>query len=73
NLFIGDEKGKFYCLNLDKNASLPNSDISDPNNTFIKNPKVFKWIFKDDHYSFAGDAKSFLEDDILYTVLRDGI
>ncbi|MCL1665719.1 PQQ-binding-like beta-propeller repeat protein [Elizabethkingia ursingii] len=73
NLYIGDEKGKFYCLNLDKDANLPNSDISDPNNTFIKNPKVFKWIFKDEHYSFAGDAKSFMEDGTLYTVLRDGV
>ncbi|MFB9077214.1 PQQ-binding-like beta-propeller repeat protein [Flavobacterium procerum] len=67
NLYIGDEKGKFYCLELDENASVPNSDIKNPNNTFIKNPKVFKWTFSDPAFSFQKSHITFLEDHILYT------
>ena len=46
-LYVGDENGKFYALKFDKNSNLPVSDVTDPNNTFIKNPKLFDWTFND--------------------------
>ncbi len=72
NIYIGDEKGRFFCLNLDKNADLPNGDISDFNNTFIKNPKVFKWVFSDESFDFQENNITFLEDGVLYTEMKNG-
>lgn len=72
DLFIGDEQGKIYALHLDENANFPNSDISDPNNTFIKNPKVFKWTFSDEKFNFQRNNITFLEDGTLYTEMKTG-
>jgi outer membrane protein assembly factor BamB len=72
NVYVGDEQGGIFCLNLDKNANATNDDISDHNNTFIKNPKIFKWIFKDEKFNFQENGITFLEDDLLYTVAKNG-
>ncbi|WP_284462215.1 PQQ-binding-like beta-propeller repeat protein [Chryseobacterium sp.] len=69
-LFIGSETGTIYALNLDKDGNLPNGDISDPNNTFIKNPKVFKWIYKNDKLVAKRSHILFFEDGTLYTEMR---
>jgi len=52
-LYIGDENGKFYALKFDEHNVFPNADIMDPNNTFIKNPKLFDWKFDDPGVSSA--------------------
>ncbi|MDE5490857.1 PQQ-binding-like beta-propeller repeat protein [Elizabethkingia meningoseptica] len=72
SLFIGDEHGKIYCFQLDKNGSVPNGDITDPNNTFTKNPKIFKWTFSDDYFNFQENKTSFLENGLFYTVIKEG-
>ncbi|MEG0927159.1 outer membrane protein assembly factor BamB family protein [Chryseobacterium sp.] len=69
-LFIGSEAGTIYALNLDKNGNLPDGDISDPNNTFIKNPKVFKWIYKNEKLVAKRSHILFFEDGTLYTEMR---
>jgi len=62
-LFVGDENGKFYALNFQDNNSLANADIGNPNNTFIKNPKLFDWIFDDPSISSAhSDGNAYLHD-----------
>lgn len=70
NIFIGDEKGKIYCLPLDENANIPNGSYS-PNNTFIKNPSVFKWIFSDESFTFQENSITFLDNGILYTDIKN--
>ena len=73
NLYIGDEKGKFYCFYLDRTASLRDGDITDPNNTFIKNPKIFKWTFSDENFDFQSNNITFLENETLYVEMKNGI
>ena len=73
SLFIGDESGKFYCFQLDKNASLPDVDMMDPNSTFIKNPKVFKWTFSDEDFNFQRGGVTFLTDDALIVEMKTGV
>lgn len=73
NIYIGDENGKFYCLPLNEDGStINNLDLSDPENTFIKNPSVFKWTFTDENFTFQSSGNSFLENNILYTVVKNG-
>ncbi|WP_106914982.1 outer membrane protein assembly factor BamB family protein [Chryseobacterium aurantiacum] len=69
-LFIGSEAGTIYALKLDKDGNLPDGDISDPNNTFIKNPKVFKWIYKNEKLVAKRSHILFFEDGTLYTEMR---
>ncbi|MGU3376100.1 outer membrane protein assembly factor BamB family protein [Chryseobacterium sp. M5A1_1a] len=69
-LFIGSEEGTIYALNLDKDGNIPNGDISDPNNTFIKNPKVFKWIYKNEKLVSKRSHILFFENGTLYTEMR---
>lgn len=66
NLFIAEDSGSIYALHLNKDGNLPDGNISDPDNTFIKNPKVFKWIFQDKTYGSHKSNKFFLKDSILY-------
>lgn len=73
SIFIGDESGKFYCLQLDKNASLPDIDMMDPNSTFIKNPKVFKWTFSDAQFDFQENGITFLDDNTLFVEMKTGL
>ncbi len=72
NLYIGDENGKFYCFYLDKTASLRDGDINDPNNTFIKNPKIFKWTFNDENFDFQSNNITFLDNEILFVEMKNG-
>ncbi|MEO6818110.1 MAG: PQQ-binding-like beta-propeller repeat protein [Ginsengibacter sp.] len=72
SIFIGDENGKFYCFQLDKNGSVPGGDITDPKNTFINNPKIFKWIFSDEEYSFQKNNITFLTKDALFVEMKTG-
>ncbi|MCZ4243254.1 PQQ-binding-like beta-propeller repeat protein [Pedobacter punctiformis] len=65
-LFVGDEKGRFYALHFDKNNNLPVSDITDPNNTFAKNPKLFEWKFENPNISsIQEDGNTYLYDDYI--------
>lgn len=74
SLFIGDERGSFYCLQLNKRtASVPGGDITDPNNTFIRNPKTFKWKFCDSTFTFQKNHSSSLNNDVLYTEMKTGM
>ena len=73
NLYLGDEKGKFYCFYLDKTASVPDGDITNPNNTFINNPKIFKWTFNDDNFDFQSNNITFLENGTLYVEMKNGM
>lgn len=73
SMFIGDESGKFYCLQFDKNGNLPDGDITDPNNTFIRNPKVFKWVFSDEQFNFQKSHITFLDDNTLYVEIKTGL
>ncbi|MGV8993737.1 MAG: PQQ-binding-like beta-propeller repeat protein [Flavobacterium sp.] len=73
SLFIGDESGKFYCFQLDKNANLNEGDMMDPNNTFIKNPKVFKWTFSDRNFDFQENGITFLDDNTLFVEMKTGL
>jgi outer membrane protein assembly factor BamB len=73
SLFIGDESGKFYCLELDKNSLVEKIGYSDPNNTFIKNSKVFKWIFSNENFNFQSNSITFLEDKILYAEMKNSM
>lgn len=73
SLFIGDESGKFYCFQLDKNANLPGGDIMDPKNTFIKSPKVFKWTFSDEKFNFQDNGITFLKDNTLFVEMKTGL
>ena len=66
HLFITEDSGNIYALNLNKDGNLPDGDISDPNNTFIKNPKVFKWAFQDKTYGSHKSNRFFLKDGTLY-------
>ena len=69
-IFIGSEKGTIYALELNKDGNLADGDIADPNNTFIKNPKAFKWTFSDKAFHFPGNNKLILEDGTLYTEMK---
>ena len=72
NLYIGDEKGNYYCLPLNKNGNVKTQySISEPNNTFIKNPAVFKWIYSDKDFPYS-QWYSFLDNNTLYVVVKDG-
>ena len=71
NLFIGDEKGKFYCLPLTRDANVVNNDISETNNT-LQNSSVFKWIFSDKDYPYQNNGTTFLEGNNLYGCLNNG-
>lgn len=73
HLFIGSETGKIYALKLDKNGNIPDGDISDPNNTFIKNPKVFAWTFSDKNFTFQKNSILFLENGTLYTEIMNSV
>ena len=73
SLFIGDESGKFYCFQLDKNANLNEGDMMDPNNTFVKNPKIFKWTFSDEAFDFQENGITFLDDNTLFVEMKTGL
>ena len=74
HIFIGDEKGRFYSLPLNEKAVVINDlTISDPENTFIKNPSVFKWIFSDETFAFQNNRTTFLDKGVLYSVVKNGI
>ena len=72
NIYIGDEQGKIFSFHLDKTANVPNADITDPSNTFIKNPKVFRWVFSDENFSFQRNGLSFLKDGVLFVEMKNG-
>lgn len=65
NLYVGDEKGRFYALHFDDTNSLPVAEITDPNNTFAKNPKLFEWKFEDSSISSIQDGYTALHQDLL--------
>lgn len=70
-LFLGDEKGKFYALHFDSKNNLPVSDITDPNNTFAKNPKLFEWKFDEPSIrSIQEDGNTYLYDDYLLAAVN---
>lgn len=73
SIFIGDESGKFYCFQLDKNANLPDVDMMDPNNTFTKNPKIFKWTYSDEAFDFQENGIAFLDDNTLFVEMKTGL
>ena len=73
SLFIGDQSGKFYCFQLDKNANLKQGDMMDSNNTFIKNPKVFTWTFSDQKFDFQENGITFLVDNTLFVEMKTGL
>ena len=65
-LYVGDENGKFYALHFDSKNSLPVSDITDPNNTFAKNPKLFDWVFEDASISsIQEDGNTYIYDNYI--------
>ncbi|TDG35643.1 hypothetical protein EZJ43_13315 [Pedobacter changchengzhani] len=72
SLFIGDEVGKFYCFQLDKTGSVKDGDIMDPKNTFIGNPKLFKWTFSDKDFTFQKNGITFLTDNALLVEMKTG-
>ncbi len=73
NIYIGDDQGSIFCFNLNEYGEvLNNNNTADYNNTFIKNSKVFKWTFKDEKFNFQENGMTFLEDDLLYTVSKNG-
>jgi len=72
-MFIGDENGKFYCIQFNKDGNLQDGDITDPNNTFVKNPKVFKWTFGDEAFTFQKNHVTFLKDHTLYVEMKTGL
>lgn len=72
-MYMGDENGTIYCLQLNKDAVVSNPDVIDPNNTFILNPKIFNWTFKDSTFNFPKNGITFLENDVLYTEMNDGV
>lgn len=73
-LYVGDENGKFYALDFGDGNSLSNADVTDPNNTFAKNPKLFNWIFEDPNISsIQEDGNTYIYDDyILASVNQKG-
>ena len=73
SIFIGDESGKFYCLQLDKNGNVPDVDMMDPTSTFIKSPKVFKWTFSDAEFDFQENGITFLVDNTLFVEMKTGL
>lgn len=71
NLYVGDEKGRFYALHFDKNNILPVSDVTDPNNTFSKNPKLFEWKFNDPNISsIQEDGNTYLYDNYILAAVN---
>lgn len=71
NLYVGDENAKFYALHFDNNNNLPVSDVMDPNNTFSKNAKLFKWKFDDQSVSsIQEDGNTYLYDDYLLAAVN---
>lgn len=72
-IFIGDEKGTFYSIQLNEDGNYNDSDISDPSNTFKKNPKAFNWKFQDDIYNFPKNQNTFYCDGVLYFEMKNDI
>ncbi|WP_316807916.1 PQQ-binding-like beta-propeller repeat protein [Pedobacter agri] len=71
NLYVGDENGKFYALHFDSKNNLPVSDVTDPNNTFAKNPKLFKWEFADPSISsIQEDGRTYIYDDYILAAVN---
>lgn len=71
SLFIGDENGKFYALEFDGNNNISGAVASDPENTFIKNSKLFKWTFSDDAISsIHADGRAHLYKNYLLTAVN---
>ncbi len=71
SLFVGDENGKFYALKFDGNNNISGAVTSDPDNTFIKNSKLFKWKFSDDAIgSIHADGRAHLYKNYLLTAVN---
>ena len=73
SLFIGDERGRFYSLPLDKNANVLNQDINDPNNIFSINTSVFKWVYSDEEFGYVNNGITFLKNNVLFASVEDGL
>ncbi|RZL29059.1 MAG: hypothetical protein EOO96_20205 [Pedobacter sp.] len=70
-LYVADENAKFYALAFGDGNSISDADVTDPNNTFAKNPKLFKWIFEDPSISsIQEDGKTYIFDDYILTAVN---
>lgn len=63
-LFLGDEKGKFYALEVDKVGLVKRGDISDPKNNFIDRKDLFEWTYQSSKYPYLGNSNTALTNNL---------